>query len=83
MGVYQLFAQNGEAIGGMMTKTDAVPAPFWLYYFNVDGIDAAKDRVAAGGGEILIDPTEVPGGGWIVQCLDPQGAMFALFAQQR
>jgi predicted enzyme related to lactoylglutathione lyase len=83
LGIYQLFAAGGETIGGMMTRPETVPAPFWLYYFNVDGIDAAKDRVRAGGGQIINGPHEVPGGSWIVQCLDPQGAMFALVAPRR
>ena len=55
-----------------------MPVPFWLYYFNVDDVDAAAQRVKAGGGQILDGPLEVPGGSWIVQCTDPQGAMFAL-----
>ena len=32
----------------------------------------------AGGGTILNGPMEVPGGAWIIQASDPQGAMFAL-----
>ncbi|MGQ9371345.1 VOC family protein [Azospirillum sp. ST 5-10] len=78
LGIYQLFARDGETLGGMMTRPDSVPAPFWLYYVQVAGIDAAADRVWAGGGRILLGPQEVPGGAWIVQCLDPQGAIFAL-----
>jgi predicted enzyme related to lactoylglutathione lyase len=62
----------------MMTKPVAVPAPFWLYYFNVEEIDAAAARVQAGGGQILNGPMEVPGGRWILQCRDPQGGIFAL-----
>jgi uncharacterized protein len=85
MGTYQLFAPpgGGDAMGGMMTKPPSVPAPFWLYYFNVDGIDAAVDRVGAGGGKVLNGPHQVPGGTWIAQCLDPQGAPFALAAPAR
>ena len=79
MGIYQLFKAGGdEAIGGMMTKLDAMPVPFWLYYFNVAGIDAAAKAVEAGGGQVLNGPHEVPGGDFILQGLDPQGAMFAL-----
>jgi predicted enzyme related to lactoylglutathione lyase len=55
-----------------------VPVPFWLYYVNIVGIDAATERVRAAGGQILNGPMEVPGGSWIVQCSDPQTAMFAL-----
>jgi len=79
MGVYQLFKAGGdEAIGGMMTKLEAMPVPFWLYYCNVAGIDAAVKAVEAAGGQILNGPHEVPGGDFILQALDPQGAMFAL-----
>ena len=40
--------------------------------------DASRD----GGGQVLNGPMEVPGGGWIVQCMDPQGAMFALVGRR-
>ena len=52
--------------------------PFWLYYFNVDDIDVATQRVKSQGGRIFEGPLEVPGGAWIARCIDPQGAMFAL-----
>lgn len=84
MGTYQLFATgDGDAVGGMMTKPPVIPAPYWTYYFNVPAIDAAATRVTSGGGTILNGPMQVPGGQWIVQCTDPQGAMFALVATQR
>ncbi|HEX4078143.1 MAG TPA: VOC family protein [Rhizomicrobium sp.] len=83
MGIYQLFATGGAPVGGMMTKPPQVPVPHWLYYFNVDGIDAAAARVTTGGGQLLMGPHEVPGGQWIVHCRDPQGAAFALVAPKR
>lgn len=79
MGTYQLFSvDGGMAIGGMFNKPAQVPYPFWLYYFNVGNIDEASERVKTGGGQILHGPMEVPGGDWIIQGQDPQGAMFAL-----
>jgi uncharacterized protein len=77
-GTYQLFSAGGRTIGGMLTKPPTAPVPFWLYYFNIGDIDAAAKRVTAGGGRILDGPLELPGGTWIVQCTDPQGATFAL-----
>jgi predicted enzyme related to lactoylglutathione lyase len=77
-GMYRLFSAGGEAIGGICTKPATAPVPFWLYYFNVGDIDLAVKRVKASGGRIVIGPMEVPGGRWIVQCVDPQGAIFAL-----
>ena len=82
MGTYLLFNAGGEAIGGMMNNPHA-PRPFWLYYFNVDDIMAAKHRVEAAGGTIVRDPHEVPGGSWILQAQDDQGAMFALIGPHK
>lgn len=78
MGVYQLFAHSGAAIGGMMTKPQDVPTPYWIYYFNVTSLDASIERIKAGGGRIVLEPMQVPGDAWIIQALDPQGALFAL-----
>ena len=77
-GVYQIFSIDGVPSGGIMNRMPEVPASFWLYYINVAAIDAAVTRVNQGGGKVINGPMEVPGGSWIVQCLDPQGAMFAL-----
>jgi len=83
MGVYQLFAAGGPPIGGMMNKPAQMPVNCWLYYFNVDAIDAAVERVKKAGGTVINGPHEVPGGSFIIQCLDPQHAMFALVAPKR
>lgn len=83
MGTYQLFAAGGDAIGGIMTKPPQMPMPAWLFYFTVPAIDTAAARVRDGGGQVLNGPMEVPGGGWIIQGLDAQGAMFALVAPGR
>ena len=82
-GTYQIFAIEGGQGGGMMTKTADTPAPYWLHYFNVDAIDAAAARVRSGGGEVLVEPQQVPGGGWVVRARDPQGGAFALLASKR
>jgi len=78
MGTYQLFAIDGKQSGGMMKKPPQVPVPAWLFYFNVDDINAAVERVKAAGGTVIMGPMQVPGGSWIVQAMDPQGAVFAL-----
>ncbi len=83
MGVYQLFAKDGVDRGGMMTKMPQMPVPHWGYYFNVAAIDAAATRVADAGGKICNGPMQVPGGQWIVQCQDPQGAFFNMVAPSR
>lgn len=85
MGVYQLFAYEagGPDMGAVMTKMDHMPQPFWNFYFNVAALDPAIEAIGAGGGKVINGPMEVPGGSWIVQALDPQGAMFSLVAPKR
>ncbi|ATP20685.1 MULTISPECIES: VOC family protein [Sphingobium] len=83
MGSYQLVSQTGSTdfdgmTGGIMLVPPMMPVPLWLFYFTVGDIDAAVERVTAGGGTVLQGPMEVPGGAWIIQATDPQGAMFAL-----
>jgi len=73
MGDYQLFQADGVDIGGMMKAPDHVP-PSWGYYFGVEDIDETVERVKTNGGTILNGPMEVPGGAWIIQLADPQGA---------
>jgi predicted enzyme related to lactoylglutathione lyase len=82
MGVYHIFDAGGQQ-GGMMTRFAQGPGPCWLYYINVDAADAANARVTAMGGKILNGPHEVPGGLFVTQCADPEGAMFGLSAPKR
>lgn len=83
MGTYQLFTINGADVGGMMNSPAAATRCFWLYYFNVGDIDAAASRITGSGGKIMHGPQEVPGGGWIIQATDPQGAWFALVGSRK
>ena len=76
--IYQLFSAGGQTIGGIFNKRPEDPIPFWLFYFNIGDIDAAVERVKAAGGQVFKGLVELPAGGWIARCRDPQGAAFAL-----
>jgi predicted enzyme related to lactoylglutathione lyase len=82
-GKYQMFNRGSRMIGGMMNKSAAMAQvpPSWTIYFRVPDINAAADRIKANGGTIVNGPMEVPGGDWIVNAMDPQGASFALHAK--
>ena len=76
---YRIFGQGEAMYGGMYNKPADMPMPpHWLFYANVRDIDAALERVKEKGGQVLNGPMEVPGGDRVAQCLDPQGAAFAL-----
>jgi len=78
MGVYHLFGNADGQVGGVMTKPAQIPAPCWCYYFEVDDVDAAAERVKRAGGAIVLGPIDVPDGSRVLQATDPQGASFAL-----
>ena len=83
MGTYQTFATGGTPTGGMMKACAQAPNPGWTYYIAVESVAKAADRAQTRGAQILSGPTEVPGGAWIVQARDPQGAHFAMVSAQK
>lgn len=77
-GKYVMFGLGERLYGGMFNKPPEMHAPpHWLLYVEVEGLDAAMERVRDNGGQVLDGPMEVPGGR-IAPCMDPQGAAFAL-----
>jgi predicted enzyme related to lactoylglutathione lyase len=81
MGSYLTFNAGAEPIAGMF-NSPGFPRPKWLYYFNVDDIDAAKARVEAAGGKVNAGPMPVPTGQWMINASDPHGAMFGLLGSK-
>ena len=78
-GTYQMFGWNGKPMGGIYNKSAQMPAPpSWLPYIKVADTKDAVETVKTFGGQILSGPMQVPGGDWIAQGLDLQGAMFAV-----
>ncbi len=77
-GPYQFVAHDGVTTGAIMQKMADMPVSAWSHYFWVSGIDEAAAAITANGGTVINGPMQVPGDDWIVQGIDPQGAMFAL-----
>ncbi len=68
---------GGIPRGGIMKPPPGAPAA-WQPYALVKDAKASAKAAAAAGGKIVNGPMEVPGGDWIFQGIDPQGAMFAV-----
>lgn len=84
MGIYRIFKNGGAPMGAIMTRDPKnSPVPFWLFYFNVDEIDAAASRIKEKNGQVLMGPHEVPGNQWIILGNDPQGVLFALVGPRK
>lgn len=83
MGKYQFLHHGPGMIGAIMPKMPQMPMPAWTYYFRVPDIDAAVAAIKANGGTILQEPTEIPGGDFSMNAMDPQGAAFALVGARK
>lgn len=81
-GEYFMFGLEPEAmLGGMSDAAKMMKAPaHWLHYLNVKSVDETVKRIPEKGGKVLNGPMDVPGGSRIAQCMDPQGAMFAILS---
>ena len=87
MGTYQTFSQDDTVAGGGMMNLPpgsgtAAPGPSWKFYFTVEDINGAVEKIKANGGTVLHGPVQVPGGSWTVQALDSQGGAFAITAKR-
>lgn len=81
-GIYQIYGQGGAPLGGMFNKPAEMSGPpMWLYYVSVKDVNESVVQVTELGGQVLNGPMEVPGGDLIAQCVDPQGALFALHSK--
>jgi predicted enzyme related to lactoylglutathione lyase len=83
MGIYQMFGRGELPVGGMFNKPPQMPMPMWLYYAMVDDVNATVEIVKENGGHVLNGPMEVPDGDLIAQCVDPQGAAFAIHSHKK
>ncbi len=78
-GVYLIFGADGVQRGGIYKlNQERSSRPYWLPYAEVASADAAATAATAAGGKVVVGPLDVPGGGRIVQVIDPSGAMFAV-----
>ena len=86
MGQYEML-KNGEArdfmFGAVMKKPDEMPVSAWAYYFRVPDIDAAQAYIEEKGGQIMNGPMEIPGGDFVIQGSDPQGAFFSIIGARK
>ncbi len=82
IGKYQFIAHDGVTVGAIMQVMPQMPTPMWNHYFWIPSVEAAKSAIEAGGGQVINGPMQVPGDDWVLQGLDPQGAMFSLVGKK-
>ncbi|QIK78961.1 VOC family protein [Sphingomonas piscis] len=83
LGKYQFLYHGDVMIGAVMPKMPQMPVSMWSFYIGVDDIDRAHEAVKAGGGQVFMEPMEIPGGEFSLNGMDPQGAAFGLVGPRK
>ena len=73
-GEYRMFGFGETSIGGMTGKPDEMPVSAWCYYAVVPSLDKALVMTRELGGQVTLEPMEIPGGDTIAVINDAQGA---------
>lgn len=82
---YTEFHIGERGVGGMMAIDPSwgrVP-PHWIVYFQVADVDANAAKVRSLGGQLRVEPRDIPEVGRFAIPLDPQGAEFAVIRLDR
>lgn len=94
LGKYEFLRHAGRAPDGspmghgvlgavMPMMPGGAPVPVWTFYFRVPDIDEAAETVKSGGGSLIQEPVEIPGGEYALVASDPQGASFGLVGARK
>ena len=75
---YRVLKAGGNDVGGCMeTPMPGVPN-HWHVYFAVDDADGTAAQAKAEGGQVVVEPYDIPSVGRTTVLADPQGAMFSV-----
>ncbi|MDO7843719.1 VOC family protein [Sphingomonas immobilis] len=83
MGDYSFLDVGDTRIGAVMDRSAPEQPVKFIFYFAIPDVDAAVDKVKAGGGSIIMGPMDVPGGQRIILCIDPTGASVGFVSGER
>lgn len=74
---YRQFSHGDQMIGGCMKLPDGAPMPpMWLGYIGVDDVDACVASIRTAGGQVHMEPQNIPDVGRFAFVADPQGVPF-------
>lgn len=80
---YTMWTANGTPIGGTVGISDEQAAqgipPHWMAYVRVADVDAAAAKARSLGGNVLVEPADIPDMGRYAVVSDPQSASIGLY----
>ncbi|HEU4527247.1 MAG TPA: VOC family protein [Actinomycetota bacterium] len=86
---YRLLLAGGVPVGGVAGPQPGQagwpsggPEAHWIAYLASDDVDRAARIARELGGQVLLEPVDVPGLGRAAVLRDPQGAAFGIFQRR-
>ena len=75
---YTMLRNRGRAAAGIFTITEEMEnvPPHWAVYLAVADVDAVAAKAREAGGQVHLEPTDIPEVGRFALLVDPQGAFF-------
>ena len=75
---YNVLKAGGNDVGGCMEPPMPGVPNHWHVYFAVDDADATAAQATEQGGQVIVEPFDIPSVGRSALLADPQGAMFSV-----
>ncbi len=76
-GVYLMFQVGEKMIGGLLQKPDEMPVSAFMFYVNVEDVNATAAKAEALGGSVIVNQV-IPGMVHFAVLIDPQGAVIGI-----
>jgi uncharacterized protein len=74
---YKVISVNGQGQGGFPPAPEGVPS-HWLGSVQVEGTDETAAKAKAAGGNVMLEPMDIPDVGRFAVVTDPQGGAFGI-----
>ena len=79
MGLYRILTRGEKMTCGIMKQPQPGVPPSWLHYIAVSDVDASTRNAKEIGGEVFMQPMDIPKMGRFSVIADPTGSVVALF----
>jgi hypothetical protein len=86
---YIVWMQGEEPVGGLIPPQDGQKGwpsgtkPHWVSSFATADVDKAVEKAQKLGGQVLVQPTDIPQFGRAAVLKDPEGAVFGIFQKRK
>jgi predicted enzyme related to lactoylglutathione lyase len=76
-GPYCIGSLDGSTVAAVGGPPQEGAPPAWNTYISVESVDRTVEKVRGAGGQVVLEPTDIPDAGRMAVFADPEGATFS------